>query len=87
MTKRGAKNESDIPKNDADNITYRHKEKFCRPPRSIFGRNANFNHYGYYWSQNGKKSFLRYIKLTSTEYAKLLKGHWEERKTKALSVA
>jgi Phage integrase SAM-like domain/Phage integrase family/Arm DNA-binding domain len=35
-----------------------------------------------------EKSFLRYIKLTSIEHAKLLKGHWEERKTKAaLSVA
>jgi len=30
-----------------------------------------------------EKSFLRYIKLTSSEHAKLLKGHWEERKTKA----
>jgi len=34
-----------------------------------------------------EKSFLRYIRLTSSEHAKLLKGHWEERKTKALSVA
>lgn len=35
-----------------------------------------------------EKSFLRYIKLSSSEHAKLLKGHWEERKNKAsLSVA
>lgn len=34
-----------------------------------------------------EKSFLRYIKLTSSEHTKLLKGHWEERKTKtALSI-
>ena len=35
-----------------------------------------------------EKSFLRYIKLTPSEHAKLLKGHWEERKIKAaLAVA
>jgi len=34
-----------------------------------------------------EKSFLRYIRLTSSEHTKLLKGHWDERKTKALSVA
>jgi Phage integrase SAM-like domain/Phage integrase family/Arm DNA-binding domain len=35
-----------------------------------------------------EKSFLRYIKLSSAEHAKLLKGHWEDRKKKAaLSVA
>ncbi|GAC1416509.1 MAG: site-specific integrase [Flavisolibacter sp.] len=31
-----------------------------------------------------EKSFLRYIKLTSSEHAKLLKGHWEDRKMKTV---